>query len=117
MAIQFRWIFAETGGGRLMGIINKQVNGGETIFFVEGQLNTDNSPDLQSALEEEFGVAAEITVNLSKLNYISSAGLRVLLAAQKKSKMTGVSFRLSNLTRQVRELFNMVGFTEFFKII
>ncbi|MDR1136858.1 MAG: STAS domain-containing protein [Synergistaceae bacterium] len=98
-------------------IINKQVIDGETIFFVEGQLNTDTSSDLQSALEEEFSVAAGITVNLSKLHYISSAGLRVLLAAQKKSKLTGVSFRLSNLTRQVWELFDMVGFTEFFKII
>ncbi|MDR1138125.1 MAG: STAS domain-containing protein [Synergistaceae bacterium] len=48
---------------------------------------------------------------------MSSAGLRVLLAAQKKSKLTGVSFRLSNLTRQVWEVFDMVGFTEFFKII
>jgi anti-sigma B factor antagonist len=98
-------------------VINKKVNDGETIFFVEGQLNSDTSPELQSALDEEFSAAKVITVDLSKLRYISSAGLRVLLAAQKKSKLTGTSFRLSHLTQQVWELFDMVGFTEFFKII
>jgi anti-sigma B factor antagonist len=98
-------------------IINKQVKDGETVFFMEGQLNTDTSSDLQSALDDEFGSAAGITVDLSKLHYVSSAGLRVLLAAQKKSKFTGAPFRLSNLTKQVWELFDMVGFTDFFKIV
>jgi anti-sigma B factor antagonist len=97
--------------------IRKEVKDGETIIFVEGQLNTETSPDLQAVLEGEFSGATSITADLSKLNYISSAGLRVLLAAQKKSKLTGVTFRLSNLTPRVWELFDMVGFTDFFTII
>jgi anti-sigma B factor antagonist len=97
--------------------INKEIKDGETIIFVEGQLNTETSPELQNTLEGEFSGAASITVDLSKLHYISSAGLRVLLAAQKKSKLTGVPFRLSHLTPHVWELFDMVGFTDFFTII
>jgi anti-sigma B factor antagonist len=97
--------------------IHKEVKDGETIIFVEGQLNTDTSPELQAVLEAELSNATSITVDMSKLNYISSAGLRVLLATQKKSKLTGVTFRISNLTPQVWELFDMVGFTNFFTII
>ena len=98
--------------------IERRVDGDVTTFAVEGPVNTNTSPSLQDILIGEFDTAAKgITIDLSKVNYVSSAGLRVLLIAQKKSKSTGIPFHLTGLTDQIKELFNMVGFTEFFKII
>ena len=64
-------------------IINQHKNGTELTIVLEGRLDTTTSPELEKALTESLDGITELCFDFEKLEYISSAGLRVLLAAQK----------------------------------
>ena len=76
---------------------------------LEGRLDTVTAPELERFLTENYDGKSALMLDLEKLAYISSAGLRVLLGAQKKSKG---KMTLSNVAELVMEVFEMTGFAD-----
>ena len=75
----------------------------------DGRLDTVTAPALESFLGEQYQAEDQLVINCEKLCYISSAGLRVLLAAQKKSKG---NMKLTGVCELVMEVFEITGFTD-----
>ncbi|MBQ5347296.1 MAG: STAS domain-containing protein [Ruminococcus sp.] len=90
-------------------------DGTEYTFFLEGRLDTITSPNLDSKINEVINGATKITMDLAKLEYISSAGLRVLLGALQAMEDKG-EMVVCNLTAPVREIFELTGFANLFNI-
>lgn len=88
-----------------------------TSLVVEGKLDTNTAPQAQEALDElvEEG-ARKILLDFRSLDYISSAGLRVLLATAKKLRASGGALRLCNLNETVAEVFQISGFNAIFDL-
>ena len=84
-------------------------NGNVLNVALEGRLDTVTAPKLESFLSENYDVNNELVLNCEKLVYISSAGLRVLLATQKKAK--GL-MKLTNVCELVMEVLEMTGFAD-----
>jgi anti-sigma B factor antagonist len=82
---------------------------GTLTVALDGRLDTTTAPMLEKFLNENCAYSSALIFNCEKLVYISSAGLRVLLAAQKKSK--GV-MKLTNVCELVMEVFEMTGFAD-----
>ena len=88
-------------------------DGTEYTFNVAGRLDTNTSPELDAKIQEVLGEASKLTFEIGKLEYISSAGLRVLLgAAQAMEEKNKVS--ICNVTDSVREIFELTGFNRLF---
>ena len=83
----------------------------ETIIEVVGRLDTITAPSLDKTITEDLGDTKNLVLNFKGLEYISSAGLRVLLAAQKKMAKLG-SMKLTNVREEVMEVFEMTGFAD-----
>ncbi|MDR0987328.1 MAG: STAS domain-containing protein [Ruminococcus sp.] len=92
--------------------ITKNSTSNGTEFVVKGRIDTVTAPDLQAALLPEFQTANTITLNLAAVNYISSAGLRVLLSAEKEARKKGGKFVITNVLPEVKEVFDMTGFND-----
>ena len=76
---------------------------------LEGRLDTNSAPEFERFLSENYDGMGALVIDCEKLVYISSAGLRVLLAAQKKTKN---SMKLINVCELVMEVFEMTGFAD-----
>lgn len=88
-------------------------NEGEVkVVCFDGELDTSSSPDAEARLNElrEDG-AQKILLNFEKLDFISSAGLRVLLATAQELKGSGGGFRVCSLNQEVKEVFDISGFS------
>ena len=87
------------------------------ILVFEGRLDTRTSPDAQQQLTRLIEAGDNrFLVNFEKLDYISSAGLRVLLAAAKQLKGVDGELRICSLNEVVTEVFDISGFTTIFKV-
>ena len=84
-------------------------NGAVLCISLDGRLDTTTAPELESFLNENIGGADALNINCEKLGYVSSAGLRVLLSAQKKMKG---AVKLTNVCEMVMEVFEMTGFAD-----
>ncbi len=92
--------------------ITTRANGDVTIVAIAGNLDSASSPEAQQALDAILaGGARKLAVDFSRLDYISSAGLRVLLGAAKKVGAAGGALRLFGLNETVREVFDVSGFS------
>ncbi len=80
-----------------------------------GRMDTATSPEVQAVVDENIGDATDLTFDLGKLKYLSSAGLRVLMSAQKTILKQG-EMRLINVSEEVLEIFDMTGLTDAFEI-
>ncbi len=99
-----------------MQISVKTTNEVKVLAF-EGKLDTQTSPDAQQQLTRLIEEGANrFLVNFEKLDYISSSGLRVLLAAAKQLKGIDGGLRICSLNEVVREVFEISGFTTIFKV-
>ena len=83
----------------------------ETILEIVGRLDTITAPALDKAINEDAGDAQHLVLDLKGLEYISSAGLRILLAAQKKMQKIG-SMKVTGVCDAVMEVFEMTGFAD-----
>ncbi len=90
--------------------INKTRDGGKLCVALEGRLDTTTAPELEASLKEELDTVNELIIDLAKLEYISSAGLRVLLAAQKAMMKQG-SMVVTNPNDVISEIFEVTGFS------
>ncbi len=91
-------------------IITKTQEGNSLTVALEGRMDTNSAPQLKEALEEEMASITELVIDLKKLAYTSSAGLRVLLSAQKTMNIKG-GMAIRNVSEEIMEIFDMVGFT------
>lgn len=88
-------------------------NNGDLFVSLDGRLDTNTSPKFEQFLSEHYFDVVTLTINCEKLLYISSAGLRVLLTAQRKMKG---SVKLTNVCELVMEVFEMTGFSDILTI-
>lgn len=92
-------------------IINKKLNGTALEISPEGRLDTTTAPELEQELKESLSDVTALTFDFSKLEYISSAGLRVLLSAQKTMSGKG-TMTVKNVNEIVQEVFDVTGFSD-----
>ena len=95
--------------------INKQQNGNALTLALEGRLDTVTSPELEAVLKASLDGADSLTLDFAKLDYISSAGLRVLLSAHKAMSAKG-GMKVTNVNEIVREVFDVTGFADILTI-
>lgn len=95
--------------------INTQKNNETVTIAVDGRLDTTTAPMLESEINEQASDAKMLVLNLNGLEYISSAGLRVLLASQKKMNQQG-SMKITGVCEAVMEVFEMTGFADILTI-
>jgi anti-anti-sigma factor len=79
---------------------------------VSGRLDTVTAPDMEKVLIPAFKEASSVVIDLADVNYVSSAGLRTLLAGQKESKRCGSKMIVRNVVPEVMEVFDMTGFSD-----
>ncbi|MDR1496286.1 MAG: STAS domain-containing protein [Clostridiales Family XIII bacterium] len=96
--------------------INVTTNGGERVLALNGRLDTLTSSELQSPLTEAVETCERTVLDFEELEYISSAGLRVLLLAEKAAKAAGSEFVVRNVSDEILEIFEMTGFSDILKI-
>lgn len=95
--------------------IIKTVEDGKAEVALEGRLDTVTAPELEQALNEALPELSELTLDFEKLDYISSAGLRVLLSAQKAMNKQG-EMKLRNVGETIMEIFEVTGFSDILTI-
>lgn len=81
------------------------------IVAIAGSLDSTTSPEAQKALDAVLVGARKVALDFSELDYISSAGLRVLLGAAKQLRASGATLRMFGLNPSVREVFEISGFS------
>lgn len=96
--------------------IVKKANGTALTLALEGRLDTTTAPDLEAVVKNELGIVNALTIDLSDLEYISSAGLRVLLAAQKIMNQQG-EMSVIGCSEDIMEIFDVTGFSDILNIV
>ena len=86
-------------------------NAEETIINLVGRLDTTTAPALDKTINEDIAGTKNLVLDVKELEYISSAGLRVFLGAQKKMQKIG-SMKVTNVREEVMEVFEMTGFAD-----
>ena len=95
--------------------IDKHQDGNTLTLALEGRLDTTTSPDLEKELKAGLDGVDALVMDFSKLDYISSAGLRVLLSAHKTMSKRG-GMKVKNVNEMVMEVFEVTGFTDILTI-
>ena len=91
--------------------INIERENGKTLMKIEGRLDTTTAPELEKAINDEGSELKGLVLDFGGVDYISSAGLRVLLTAQKKMNVQGY-MELINVGETVMDVFEMTGFAD-----
>ena len=95
--------------------IGKNQAGDALTLSLEGRLDTTTAPELEEVVKTNLDGVSALTVDMEKLEYISSAGLRVLLSAQKVMNKQG-SMTIKNASEDVKEIFDVTGFSDILNI-
>ena len=95
--------------------ITKNQEADKLTVALEGRLDTTTSPQLEAELRASVNGVKELTFDLEKLDYVSSAGLRVLLAAQKVMNRQG-GMKVTNVKPEIMEIFEVTGFVDILNI-
>lgn len=95
--------------------INIEKNETSLTITLEGRLDTTTSPQLEAALKQNIGNSETLVLDFAQLAYISSAGLRVLLAAQKVMNKQGKMI-LKNVNETIMDVFEITGFSDILTI-
>lgn len=93
--------------------INKKLVGNKLSFELKGRLDTITAPELQQAMDNEVGEWEGIIIDLEKVEYISSAGIRALLSIYKKYG----ALEIINANEVIKEVFEMTGMSDLFTIL
>ena len=95
--------------------IYKETNGSNMTIALSGRLDTTTAPELESELKGSLDGVTALIMDFRELEYISSAGLRVLLSSQKTMNKQG-SMVIKNASDEVKEIFDVTGFSEILTI-
>ena len=96
-------------------VINKKQDGSALVVALEGRLDTTTAPELEQELKNSLDGVTDLTLDMDKLDYISSAGLRVLLSAHKTMMKQG-QMKVTNASEIVKEVFEVTGFCDILNI-
>lgn len=97
-------------------ILTKKLEGTTLTVNIEGRLDTLTAPELETALEDNYLNLKKVVLDLKKLEYISSAGLRVILGAQKKMTKQDGSMEVIHVSEMVMDVFEVTGFADIINI-
>ena len=95
--------------------IEKKMNGEAVTLIVSGRLDTQTAPELENELDSVLSGLKELTFDFTNLEYVSSAGLRVILKAQKAMNAQG-SMKLTGVNDSIMEVFDITGFLDILTI-
>ncbi len=95
--------------------ITEKSNGSELCISLEGRLDTTTAPELEKILSGSLDGVTDLTFDMGKLDYLSSAGLRILLGAQKQMNKQG-SMKVTNVNETIMEIFEVTGFADILTI-
>ncbi len=95
--------------------IRQSAENGDATFALEGRLDTVTAPQLEKELVNSLNGFSSLTFDLEKLEFLSSAGLRILLSAQKQMNERG-PMRVCNVAPAIMEIFEVTGFTDILTI-
>ena len=95
--------------------IEKKINGESAILIVSGRLDTQTAPELEAELDAVLSGLKDLTFDMTNLEYVSSAGLRVILKAQKAMNAQG-SMKLTGVNDSIMEVFDITGFLDILTI-
>ena len=95
--------------------ITKKQDGSALVIVLEGRLDTTTAPDLEKELKTSLDGVTDLTLDLTNLDYISSAGLRVLLSTHKTMMKQG-QMQVTNASDIVKEVFDVTGFSDILTI-
>ena len=96
-------------------MIEIKKNAEDTTIEIVGRLDTTTAPSLEKTINEDIAGTKSLILDLKGLEYISSAGLRILLGAQKKMQKVG-SMKVINVCENVMEVFEITGFADILTI-
>ena len=96
--------------------IQETKEGGVVTLAIEGRVDTTNAKELETGVTNAFAKAKDVILDLEKLNYISSAGLRALLIGQKTATSKGGSMKVINVGDMIMEIFETTGFSDILNI-
>ena len=95
--------------------IEKKINNDTATLIVSGRLDTQTAPELENELDAVLSGLKELTFDMTNLEYVSSAGLRVILKAQKAMNAQG-SMKLTGVNDSIMEVFDITGFLDILTI-
>ena len=95
--------------------INKTIDNDQAVLTLEGRLDTITAPQLEDAIKSEISGLTQLTLDFDQLEYISSAGLRVMLMAQKIMDKQG-KMTIVDANDDILEIFEVTGFSEILTI-
>ena len=95
--------------------ITKQQDGSNLTVLLGGRLDTSTAPQLDAELKSSLGGVKHLTIDMKELAYLSSAGLRVILAAQKTMNRQG-DMVVTNVNETIMEIFDVTGFIDILTI-
>ena len=95
--------------------IEKNLNGNELTVAIVGRLDTTTAPQLEAEFKQNISGVEKLVLDFSGLDYLSSAGLRVLLAAQKVMNKQGEMI-IKNVNETINEIFEVTGFIDILTI-
>ncbi len=95
--------------------ITKTQNGNSLYLALEGRLDTNPAPELEASIKGSVDGVEELTIDMEALDYLSSAGLRVLLGAQKIMNKQG-SMRVTHVNDTIMDIFEVTGFADILTI-
>ena len=100
-----------------MDVTNK-TKGEAIVFYIDGDLTTTRSPEAQKEINEvlESTKCKLVVINVEKVNFIASTGLRVILALGKQLKASGAELVVCSMNKTTKSVFKMSGFTKLFRI-
>ena len=95
--------------------IDKQINGSELTLSLTGRLDTTTAPELEAVIKENITGVTNLVMDFAGLEYLSSAGLRVILSAQKAMNKQG-EMVIRNVNETINEVFEITGFIDILTI-
>ena len=95
--------------------IRKETNAGTLNIAISGRVDTTTAPALENELKDSYDSCESLILDFAQVEYISSAGLRVLLSAQKVMSKKG-GMKLVNVSQDIMEIFEVTGFTDILTI-
>lgn len=95
--------------------IKKEIENTKAVLKPEGRLDTITAPEFESAISEILPTVTQLTLDFEKLEYVSSAGLRVLLSAHKAIGSSG-QMKICNVSQDIMDVFEVTGFSDILNI-
>lgn len=95
--------------------LTKEAKGSALTISLDGRLDTTTAPQLEAEISKGLEGITDLTIDMAKLVYVSSAGLRVLLKAQKTMNKQG-KMTVKNASQEIKEIFEVTGFDELLNV-